>query len=49
MGWANEDGGKVSGLFISKFYTEYGFRPLENESYAPKPPLVSAGYNVKSI
>lgn len=26
MGWANEDGGKVNGLFISEFYTEYGFR-----------------------
>jgi hypothetical protein len=49
MGWGNEDGGRVKGLFISEFHTEYMNFDLLEESYAPKPPLVRAGYNVKSI
>ena len=49
MGWGNEDEGRVNGLFISEFILGIKFNHLQKESYAPKPPLLSAGYNVKSI
>lgn len=49
IGWANDDGGRVNGLFISEFYLSMNFDLVPKESYVPNQPLVRAGYNVKSI